>query len=119
LFDQSGARKRAEPCGLTRRDFLLAGAGAGLFVLGLGGLGPGGEAEASPLDLDVFGGHPRAFFFRQTETDARDGELSYAQWEKRYLPLGGIVGKVLNEENYYTGKNNLTFRGATLDSNHP
>jgi hypothetical protein len=109
LSGQSGARRVAEPCGLTRREFLLAGAGAGLFVLGLSGLGPGSsEAEAALLDLDLFAkGFPHAFFFRQTEGDARDGELTYTEWEKRYLPLDGIVGKVLNEENYYTKKHNL------------
>ncbi|MGH3146920.1 MAG: hypothetical protein ACRDTR_14090, partial [Rubrobacter sp.] len=33
----------------------------------------------------------------------------YEDWESRYLPLDGIVGKVLNEAHYYTGKNNLPY----------
>src|SRR5215210_8466683 len=90
--------EQSEPCLLTRRDFLVAGAGAGvgLFALGLGGLGPTStEAEAAPLDLDVFAGYPRAFFYRHVEGEARSGRLSYEEWEKRYLALGGLVGKVL------------------------
>ncbi|MGH3145556.1 MAG: hypothetical protein ACRDTR_07100, partial [Rubrobacter sp.] len=91
---------------LTRRDFLLTsmGLGAGLFVLG-----PGGRSSASPLQLDVFKGYPNALFFRQPEYDFRSGEPSYEDWESRYLPLDGIVGKVLNEAHYYTGKNNLPY----------
>src|SRR5215210_6422297 len=119
-FDESGVGKQEEaaPCGqaktrsLSRRDFLVAGAGAGagLFVLGLGGLGSRSEAEAAPLDLDVFAkGFPRAFFFRQTESDAAFGQLTYEEWESKYLPLGGILGKVLNEAHYYGDRNNLPF----------
>jgi hypothetical protein len=67
-----------------------------------------GTAEASPLDLEIFQqGYPRAFFFRQTEDDAQVSEVSFAEWEKRYLPLGGIMGKVLNEEHDLSKKNNL------------
>ncbi len=33
--------------------------------------------------------------------------LTYEEWEKRYLPLDGIVGKVLNEEHDYSEKDNL------------
>jgi hypothetical protein len=111
-FDQRGGvvSKQARPCrGLTRRDFLLAGAGAGLFVFGLGGGWPlgGSEAEAAPLDLDVFGGFPRAFYGRHVEGEVRSGDYSYEEWEKRNLPLGGILGKVLNEAHDYTGRNNL------------
>ncbi|MGH3147881.1 MAG: hypothetical protein ACRDTR_18990 [Rubrobacter sp.] len=86
---------------------MVGSAGAGMFVLGLGGLAQG--ADAAPPNLDILGDHPRAFFFRQAEGDASDGVLSYEEWESRYLALDGIVGKVLNEENYYTGKNNLPF----------
>jgi hypothetical protein len=94
---------------MTRRDFLVGSAGVGLVVLGSGNLGPvSSDAEAAPLDLDLFAkGSPRAFFFRQSESDASTGELTYEEWEKRYLPLGGIVGKVLNEEHNYADRNNL------------
>ncbi|MGH3147588.1 MAG: hypothetical protein ACRDTR_17475, partial [Rubrobacter sp.] len=106
-------REQAEVRSLTRRDFLLssAGAGAGLYVLGLGGLAPGAEAQAAPLlDLDIFArGFPRAFYGRGVEGDVRSGTVSYEDWESRYLPLDGIVGKVLNEAHYYTGKNNLPY----------
>src|SRR5918995_1707319 len=55
-------------------------------------------------------GYPRALFFRQSEVEARGGNLSYEEWEKRYLPLGGIVGKVLDERKEQAGKyDNLPF----------
>lgn len=70
----------------------------------------GGEAAAAPLDLEVFQqGYPRSFFFRQTESEARSGEYTFEEWEKRYLPLGGIMGKVLNEEHDHSNRNNLSF----------
>jgi hypothetical protein len=84
------------------------------LALGAGGWGPpgfgAGEAAAAISDLEVFKqGYPRAFFFRQAEGDAYHGDLTYAEWEKKFLPLNGIVGKVLNEENDYSGQNNLPF----------
>jgi hypothetical protein len=89
---------------------LLAGAGAGALVLGVGAGGPGREAGAAPLDLEVFRqGYPRGFFFRQTERDARSGEYTFEEWESMFLPLGGIMGKVLNEEHDYSNRNNLSF----------
>jgi hypothetical protein len=49
--------------------------------------------------LDVFEkGYPRAFFFRSTEGDASRGTYDFATWEERFLPLNGIMGKVLDEE---------------------
>ncbi len=78
--------------------------------LGLGVVvaGPGRRGLAAPLQLDVFGDHPRAFSFRRPEGDARIG-LSFAEWERRFLPLGGIAGKVLSEENYFEEEDNLRF----------
>jgi hypothetical protein len=76
-----------------------------LFVLG-----PGGCTSVSPPALEDFAQvYPSALFFRQPEYEARDGEISYEEWEKRYLPLDGIVGKVLSEEIYYTQRNNLNW----------
>jgi hypothetical protein len=110
LFDSGGVGEQAALRRLlTRRDFLVGSAGVGLVVRGSGNLGPGcSDAEAAPLDLDLFTkGFPRAFFFRQSESDASTDQLTYEEWEKRYLPLGGIVGKVLNEEHNYADRNNL------------
>jgi hypothetical protein len=87
---------------------LVAGAGARLIVLGLGRAG-GREAEAAPLDLDLLTrGYPSAVSFRPSVGED-PGPVAYEQWEKRLLPLGGIVGKVLNEAHDYTGKNNLSY----------
>ena len=78
--------------------------------LGLGVVvaGPSRRGLAAPLQLDVFGDHPRAFSFRRPEGDARIG-LTFAEWERRFLPLGGIAGKVLSEENYFEEEDNLRF----------
>jgi hypothetical protein len=47
--------------------------------------------------LTVFGPlHPRAFAFRQAEVLVNTRR--YAQWEATFRPLGGIVGKLLQEE---------------------
>src|SRR3954447_3860565 len=115
----SGAEeKRLATCEFTRRRFLgmSAGLGVGLFVLGAGGCIWNGREEdspndSSPPDLEIFRkGYPRAFFFRQTETEARSGNLSYEMWEERYLPLNGIVGQVLDESSEHSGKyDNLPF----------
>src|SRR5215212_6679722 len=99
--EREGATART----LTRRRFLGASAGAALFALGLGGCIRGGHEEGSPPGLEILRqGYPRAFFFRQSEAEARGGNLSYEKWEKRYLPLGGIVGKVLDESNEHVGQ---------------
>src|ERR671914_454205 len=94
--------KRAAARSLTRRRFLgaSAGLGAGLFVLGLGDHIWSDRSEDTHIGdsssgLEIFRqGYPRALFFRQSEVEARGGNYSYEEWEKRYLPLGGIVGKV-------------------------
>jgi hypothetical protein len=59
----------------------------------------GAQAASSPaLPAILDAGYPRAFFFRRTEGEAAAGKLTFEQWEKRFLPLGGIMGKVLEEE---------------------
>ncbi|MCA1729040.1 MAG: twin-arginine translocation signal domain-containing protein [Actinobacteria bacterium] len=103
--------KRAATRTFTRRRFLgaSAGVGAGLLVLGLGGYTWSGREESSPFggsssDLEILlQGYPRALFFRQPEVEDRRGNLSYKEWEKRYLPLNGIVGKALDESNEHAG----------------
>jgi hypothetical protein len=103
-------RKQASAREYTRRRFLGVSAGVGLFVLGVGGLALSGNAEDAPLagwphDLEIFRqGYPRALFFRMPEVEARRGVLSYEEWEKRFLPLNGIVGKVLDESSEHEGK---------------
>jgi hypothetical protein len=90
---------------LTRRDFLLAsmGLGAGLFVLG-----PGGRTSASPLETGAFAeAYPKALFLHPSFSRLPSDSFTYENWEKRYLPLDGIVGKVLNEEHDYSTRNNL------------
>ncbi len=103
-LDVGGARGLS----LSRRDFLVAG--AGLFVLGVGGgLGPGAEAGAAPIGLEVFGGYPRALSFRPSVLEAHHNEIPYELFEKRNLPLGGIVGKVLNEAHDHTDRRNFEY----------
>lgn len=120
---------------LTRRDFLLASAsaGAGLY-LGLGNRGLVSAAGAQPAppasNLEIFNaGWPRTFFFRQTEYEARDraisgqapGSLEFPEWEKRFSPLGGIMGKVLDEEHDFTsvGGQNLNWFKQFKEKNPP
>ena len=50
-------------------------------------------------DLEMFEkGYPRAFFFRASEGFASNGRIDFETWEEIFLPLGGIEGKVLEEE---------------------
>jgi len=111
-------RKQAPAREFTRRRFLgaSAGIGAGLFVLSLGDLACSSSAEDTPLegssyDLEIFRrGYPRALFFRMPEVEARRGVLSYEEWEKKFLPLNGIVGKALDESSEHEGQyDNLPF----------
>ena len=44
------------------------------------------------------GGYPRAIFFRLSEDLARGNRLPYDEWEKTFLPLGGVALKALDEE---------------------
>lgn len=99
----NGAAPRRHARGLsslTRRDFF---AGAGLCILGLGGLGAAGGTGIATVPEIFTKGHPRAFF-RRAESDAASGSLAYKDWESRFLPLVGILGKVLNEEHDNAGK---------------
>lgn len=56
-------------------------------------------------------GYPHAFFFQsQTTNDPRNGSSTYEEWEKKALPLDGLMAKVLSEERVYTGSfDNLGF----------
>ena len=81
---------------INRRQFLQAGA-AGAIALAL----PPQRAYAAPLaggsTLEITGSEfPRAFVFRQSEVLAN--LRSYGEWEAAFLPLEGILGKVLQEE---------------------
>ncbi len=103
---------RARAGSLSRRDFLLAsaGAGAGLALLGSGGRPTPAHAQGSLGGLDVFSrGYPRAFYGRHVEGAVRSGDLTYPEFEGKYLPLDGVLGKVLNEAHYYTGRPNLEY----------
>ena len=115
---QEGAHQERAAAGvLTRRKFLSGSAGtvAGLLILGLSNC----SREARDPILEIFRrGYPRAFFFRSPELDLRRGSLSYVEWEKRYLPLNGIMGKVLNEVGDYSDKSNLDFF-LRYKQNHP
>jgi hypothetical protein len=61
--------------------------------------------------LEIFrGGYPWAFFFRWPEVEARRADLPYEEWEEKFLPLNGILGKVLNETNEHASEHdNLPF----------
>jgi len=54
---------------------------------------------AQGVELEMFEkGYPRAFFFRASEGFATNRRIDFETWEKTFLPLGGIEGKVLDEE---------------------
>ena len=111
----SGEGKRATPNELTRRGFLLAG----LLAAGFGGRPRVARAQPSLGSLDVFSrGYPHALYGRSVEDTARSGELTYDEFEKKYMPLDGIVGKVLNEAHDYSGKNNLRWF-TDFKADHP
>ena len=108
----SGVRGHARAGMLTRRDFLLAsaGAGAGLAFLGSGGRPTPAHAQASLGGLDVFAeSHPHAFYSRHVEGAVRSGDLTYEEFKNKYQPLDGVLGKVLNEAHYYANRPNLEF----------
>lgn len=56
--------------------------------------------DAQELDqLEILrSGYPRAFFFRQSERLVRSGSLTFEEWEQNFSRLGGIEGKILDEE---------------------
>lgn len=95
----------------TRRDFLVAGAGAvaGLSLLAGGWPFDNEEARAALADLEIFQkGYPRAFFFLpQLDQHAISGNTPYEEWRNEYLPLNGVLGKVISEERAYSGTDNL------------
>ncbi|UCD28225.1 MAG: hypothetical protein JSV03_14215, partial [Planctomycetota bacterium] len=54
-------------------------------------------------------GYPRAFFFRNCEGLARSGQMTFEQWERTFTRLGGIEGKVFDEEIPNTSGRNIDF----------
>ncbi len=89
---------------MKRRQFLEAGLGA---ALGSGACPLLLQAGALPRILR--GGHPRAFFFRQSELLAASGNYSYEQWDAIFSRLGGIIGKVLDEERPDRSRRNIEY----------
>lgn len=50
-------------------------------------------------DLEILdGNYPISFYFRQTESTASLGKLSYSDWQERFSQLNGVMGKMLDEE---------------------
>jgi thiol-disulfide isomerase/thioredoxin len=89
-----------QPKKISRRTVLKAGLAAsllsGLNVHTLPSLAQS-TVTSKLQDLAIFkAGFPRAVFFRQAEVLA--SRLSYEEWEKIFLPLDGIIGKVFAEE---------------------
>jgi len=61
-------------------------------------------------NLRIFSeGHPRAYFFRMSETLASDKDISYEEWERTFERLMGIQGKVLEEELPGLSERNIEF----------
>ncbi len=65
-------------------------------------------ADLEELEI-LRAGYPRAFFFRAAEGAARSRRFSYEQWERCFLRLNGIIGKVLNEEVPNTSQTNIPY----------
>jgi hypothetical protein len=52
-------------------------------------------------DLEYFkSGYPRAFFFRPSEHFASSSKVSFEEWERIFIHLSGIMGKVTKDEIY-------------------
>jgi hypothetical protein len=62
--------------------------------------------------------HPRAFFFRQSESLAANKNVPYARWEETFGRLMGIEGKVLDEEIVGRSVRNIEFF-AEFKQRHP
>ena len=57
------------------------------------------SVHASGIELEMFEkGYPRDFFFRASEGFSANRGMQFEDWEKTFLPLGGIEGKALDEE---------------------
>ncbi|MHC4671153.1 MAG: hypothetical protein ACYTF1_19130 [Planctomycetota bacterium] len=75
----------------------------------------GGLVYAEPLTLPLDrleilqAGYPRAFFFRNCEGIARSGRVPFEQWDQMFVRLGGIEGKVFDEEIPGTSGRNIDF----------
>jgi hypothetical protein len=71
---------------------------------------------AAPRIFDA--GHPRAYFFRYSESWAANERIDYAQWEHAFNRLLGIEGKALDEEVPGRSKRNAEFF-ARFKQQHP
>ena len=70
----------------------------------------GKDSPLLPARLPVVAGdYPRVFFFRQSESLARQGRIAFDQWEESFSQLMGIEGKVLDEEIPSTLPRNVEF----------
>jgi len=57
------------------------------------------RTRSPPSNLEIFrAGYPRAFFFRASESQAATGRYTFEEWDSIFSRLGGIEGKVLDEE---------------------
>jgi len=65
-------------------------------------------AQAAPPPL-IDGPFPRGFFFRGSEGMARNPNTEYDQWSAIFSRLGGIMGKVFDEEVPNTARRNIDF----------
>jgi hypothetical protein len=58
-----------------------------------------GPAAMAESDLEILdGNYPISFYFRQTESTASLGRMSYSDWQERFSQLNGVMGKMLDEE---------------------
>ncbi len=53
--------------------------------------------------------HPRAYFFRASESPGKNPSLTYEEWERTFERLMGIEGKVLDEEIPGLSERNIEF----------
>jgi hypothetical protein len=67
-----------------------------------------GESRLDRLSI-MQDAYPRAFYFRQTEGRAAQGQMSYEEWESGFAHLDGIMGKCLDEEIPNRSLRNIAF----------
>lgn len=97
------------PRGLTRRQFLALAGGTLALTACDPAPTPAPVSIPATSTVSIFrAGYPKAFAFRVSELLVR--RLSYPDWERAFLPFGGIVGKVLAEERTdTTGDKNVQY----------
>ena len=64
--------------------------------------------QAAPPPL-FDGPYPRGFFFRASEGMARNPKTDYDEWAALFSRLGGIMGKIFDEEVPNTAQRNIDF----------